>query len=368
MIGGYVAAGLLGVLTMADMARAMEAPIVGLPAIGYAGWSFEASLVIPFAIGALASCLKTVGDLTTAQKINDADWVRPDLRNIGRGTLANGIGSALAGFFGTVGMNASSANIGVSGATGVTSRRIGYATGILFVVLAFLPKLSGALAAMPRSVMGAALIFVAAFIFVNGLQIVASRLLDARRTFVIGLSFIFAMAVDIVPQYFRSLPADVQPLVSNSLVAGMICAVWLNSLFRIGARKVRSMVISPGDPDYAALEQFIEACGADWGARRDVVMRAKHNIQQTIDTIRSSGVARGPLDLQVSFDDFDVEVLVTYQGSVLELPETRPTMDEVLDTAAGERRLAGYMLRQLADKVTATQKEGRSTLVFKFVH
>jgi NCS2 family nucleobase:cation symporter-2 len=91
----------------------------------------------------MASCLKTVGDLTVAQKINDAEWVRPDMKNIGGGTLANGIGTALAGLFGTVGMNASSANIGVSGATGVTSRRIGFAIGGLFVVLAFMPKLSG---------------------------------------------------------------------------------------------------------------------------------------------------------------------------------------------------------------------------------
>ena len=48
------------------------------------------------------------------------------------------------------------------GATGVTSRRIAYATGGIFIALAFMPKLSGILAIMPRPVMGAALMFVAA--------------------------------------------------------------------------------------------------------------------------------------------------------------------------------------------------------------
>ena len=52
----------------------------------------------------------------------------------------------------------------------------------------------------------------------------------------------------------------------------------------------------------------------------------------------------------------------------MEMPETRPTVDEVLDTAGGERKLAGYMLRQMADRVSASQSEGRATLVFKFAH
>jgi len=332
------------------------------------GWAFDSALIIPFAVGAMAACLKTVGDLTTAQRINDADWVRPDLRNIGRGTLANGIGSALAGFLGTTGLNASSGNIGVSGATGVTSRRIAWATGGIMIALAFMPKLSGLLAIMPRPVMGAVLMVSAAFIFVAGLQIVASRLLDSRRTFVIGLSFVVAIAVDISPAYFHALPAAVQPLVGSSLVAGMIAALLLNLVFRIGARKVQRLAIPPGRVDQAALEQFMDACGAAWGARRDVVARAKYNLQQSIDTILSTGVARGPLEVEASFDDFDVEVRVSYDGVPLELPVQRPTMDEVLDSADGERKLAGFMLRSFADRVSATQKNGRSTIFFRFVH
>jgi NCS2 family nucleobase:cation symporter-2 len=255
-------------------------------------------------------------------------------------------------------MNASSANIGVSGATGVTSRRIAIATGGLFIVLAFMPKLSGLLAAMPRPVMGAALMFVAAFIFVNGLQIVASRLLDPRRTFVIGLSFIVAIAVESSPAYFRSLPAVLQPLVSSSLVAGMIAAVLLNLVFRIGARKVqRPAVWSSAEPDYAELEEFIEACGASWGARRDIVMRANHNLQQAIDTIRlerpGEGSARGR---------GVVRRLRRRSARVLRRPDAGPARnapDDRRSARLGRRRAqaGGYMLRQFADHVSTVSKD-----------
>ncbi len=368
MIGGYAAAALLGVLTTADVTRALNAPIAALPAIGSVGWSFDYLLIFPFLLVAMVSCLKTVGDLTMAQRINDAEWQHPDLESAAGGTLAVGIGSVLAGFLGTVGMTTSSANIGVSGATAVTSRRVGLFIGALLIVLAFIPRLSGLLAAMPRSVMGAARVFVATFIFVTGLQVIASRMLDRRRAFVIGMAFIVAIAFGISPEFFRSVPIELRPLFSSSLVAGMVAAVLLNLLFRIGARKTGQLVVSAGDPDQDAIERFVETCGASWGAQRDVVMRAKFNIQQTLDTISSSGVARSPIDLDVSFDELDVEVRLQYQGSVLEMPEKRPTVEEVLDTASGERKLAGFMLRQMASSVSASQSEGRATLLFKFAH
>jgi NCS2 family nucleobase:cation symporter-2 len=368
IVGGYVTAALLGVLPMTEFARITDAPLLGIPAVGDVGWSFDAALIVPFAVGAMASCLKTVGDLTTCQRINDADWVRPDLRGISRGALANGIGSALAGFLGTAGLNASTANIGLSGATGVTSRRIAYATGGIFIALAFMPKLSGLLAVMPRPVMGAALVFVAAFIIVSGLQIIASRLLDQRRTFVIGLSFVIAIAVDISPEYFRALPTSVQPLFGSSLAVGMLAAILLNLIFRIGVRKVRNLVLPPGRVDSIVLEQFMKENGASWGARLDVIERASFNLAQSIETISEGCDPQGPLEITASFDEFRLDVRVSYAGKPLELSGKRPTNEEIMASEDGHRRLAGYILQRYADRVSATHKSGRSTIFFHFDH
>jgi xanthine permease XanP len=64
---------------------------------------------------------------------------------------------------------------------------------------------------MPSTVVGATLIFASCLVFVNGLQIIASRLLDARRTFVIGLSFMLGLAVDVLPGAFADLPPAARP-------------------------------------------------------------------------------------------------------------------------------------------------------------
>jgi xanthine permease XanP len=221
---------------------------------------------------------------------------------------------------------------------------------------------------MPRPVLGATLWFSGAFVLINGLQIVTSRMLDPRRTFVIGLSFALGLSVDVYPTFWAGLPAWAQPFVSSSLVLGTISALSLNALFRLGIRSSHSFVVDPAAMDPKEIAERMESQGAAWGARRDVIDRATFNLTQSIETIVDSGAAGGPLDVQASFDEFNLDLRVSYAGPPLELPERRPTNEEIMASEEGQRRLAGFLLRRLADRVQSTQRGGRSVLLFHFDH
>lgn len=368
MIVGYAIAGFVGVLTVADFLQVLAAPLFSIPSLDHPGWSWDASLAVPFAIGALAACLKTVGCVTTCQKINDADWVRPDLRSVERGVLADAAGTVGAGVLGTLGMNSSPTSIGVSNATGVTSRRVAFAVASIFAALAFLPKAASVLAIMPRPVIGAALLFSASYVFINGLQIISSRLLDARRTFVIGLSVMIGLAVDLYPAYFAQFPATFQPVLGSSLVLGMICGTLLNMVFLLGTRRTGKLLVDPWHLDPVKIEEFMETHGAAWGARRDIIDRASFNLTQSIETIVDGCEPEGALEIVATFDEFNLDLRVSYVGPPLELPEKRPSNEEIMASEEGQRRLAGFMLRRHADRVAATHKAGRSTIQFHFDH
>ena len=368
MVVGYGAGVLFGVLGTADFARVAATPLLSAPALGHLGWSWDADLAAPFAIAALAASLQTVGCVTTCQKINDADWVRPDMRAAERGVLADALGTVGAGLLGTVGVNASPTCVGVAGASGVTSRRVAYAVAVIFAALAFVPRAASVLAIMPRPVIGAALLFSASFVFVNGLQIIATRLLDARRTFVIGLSFMIGFAADVFPAAVALAPARIQPVVGSSLVLGLVCALALNVLFRLGSTRTGRLSVDPGAPDADAIEQFMKHQGAVWGARRDIVERASFNLVQSIETIVDACRPQEPLDVEARFDEFNLDVQVSYAGAPLALPSRRPSDDEIMESEEGQRRLAGYLVRQLADGVQASHLDGRSTVLFHFDH
>jgi NCS2 family nucleobase:cation symporter-2 len=216
--------------------------------------------------------------------------------------------------------------------------------------------------------MGAALLFSASVIFVNGLQIITSRLLDARRTFVIGLSFMLGLGVDLYPRAFAGLPAGAHPLVSSPLVLGTATALVLNVLFRLGVRRTRTLALEPHRFEPERVEEFMERQGATWGARRDVIDRASFNLTQSLEVILETCEPEGPLVIEASFDEFSLDVLVSYVGAPLELPETRPSNDEIAATDEGQRKLAGFMLRRYADSVESTHHGGRTTLLFHFDH
>jgi len=221
---------------------------------------------------------------------------------------------------------------------------------------------------MPAPVIGAATLFTSAIILINGLQIITSRLLDARRTFVIGLAFMAAMAIELYPSFFAGLPAATNAFFGSSLVLGTVTALALNLVFRLGVRRTQKLVVDPQHVDPAAIEAFMETHGAAWGARRDVIDRAAFDLAQSIETIVDSGVASGPLEIEASFDEFSLDLRVSYDGPPLELPEVRPSNEEIMASAEGARRLAGFMLRRYADRVQAAHKAGRSTILFHFDH
>ena len=112
----------------------------------------------------------------------------------------------------------------------------------------------------------------------------------------------------------------------------------------------------------------METQGAVWGARRDAIDRASFNLTQSIETILESCAPQGPLEIEASFDEFNLDLRVSYAGAPLELPDRRPSNEEIMASDEGQRRLAGFMLRRYADRVQSAHKAGRSTILFHFDH
>lgn len=368
MAAGYAAAWALGRVGAAEAAQLGAAPLFALPTVSHLGWAFDSTLLLPFVVAAVAATSKVMGNVTTCQKVNDADWVRADMRSIGRGVVGDGLGSVVAGALGTHGLNSSTSSVGLATATGVTSRRVALSVAAFLLVLAFVPKLGQLFYLMPRPAAGAALAFSSTFIIINGLEIMTSRLLDARRTLVIGLALIFGLAVEGFPGLLEIFPSGARVALGTSLVLGTLVALGLNALFRLGVRKTAMLTVQPGPADSTALRQFMERQGAAWCARREVIDRAGFNLAQSIETIAASGVAQGPLEVAATFDEFNLDLRVSYDGPPLELPDMRPSHDEILASEEGERRLAGYMLRRFADRVAVSRKGERSTVLFHFDH
>lgn len=368
MACGYVASALLGVFTPESFGPVATASWVALPALGWVSWSFDASLTAAFAIAALAASMKAVGTLTVCQRTNNANWVRPDGPLNARGVLADGIGTALSGLLGGVGINTSTPSVGLASATGVASRVVAYAVGCIFLALSLTPKFAAMLAIMPRSVMAAALLFAACFIVINGLQVITSRMLDARRTLVIGMGLLAGAAVEAIPAIAAGATGGMRPIIGSSLVFGTLVALLLNLLFRVGVRRTVDLGIDTASYDPFRVDEFLRKQGAAWGARPDIVNRAIFGVSQLVEAVIEHGLVAGPLELQASFDEFNLDVRLRYEGPNLEFPQSRPSLMQIQESDEGARLLAGFLLRRNADLVRAEQEGSRASITFHFDH
>jgi xanthine permease XanP len=368
VVCGYVAAVAFGVVDPAAMRVLAGAPWFALPPWQPKLPDFRPDLFIPFVAAALTCALRGMGDISVAQKINDRDWIRPEMTSIRNGIAANGVSTVLAGLAGGIGGNTQSSGIGMSNAAGVTSRWVAFWLGGMLVVCSFVPVVSGVLVAMPRAVIGAVFIFTSSFITVNGLQIITSRLLDARRTFIVGIAFTASLGHEIYPALYQKAPPVLQPFVSSGLVVGLITALLLNAIFRIGVKTRASVSLAPDTDNHDAVRAFLEQQGAKWGARRDVIERAIFGTAQSVESLVEHCNVQGPISLEASFDEFNLDVRLSYQGDDFALPERRPTDDQIRESDEGLRLLAGYLIQRNADRVRASRKGDGTVLDFHYQH
>lgn len=361
MGAGYALSWVVGILNQTHLEQVLGAPLLHFPLRYHPGFSFDLTLLAPFFVAMLCSSLKSVGDLTTCQKINDRNWKRPDMGNISRGILADAVGGMSAGVLGGFGQSTSSTNVGLTIATGVTSRSVAWVTGGLLVVFSFVPKLSAVFAVMPPPVMGATLVFSLCFMVMAGLQIIMSRMLDARKTFVVGLSLTIGLLVDLLPEAFADVPSYLQPMFESSLSAATVSALILNFVFRLGISKKAALHVDLDQPFAEPVFTFFESQGRAWGARREIIQKARGAAHEMLEAASGAGLTDA-VDIELGFDELKLVLRVSYHGEPLRLPKEKPRVDDVLEKPEGVCLLAGYLIRQYSDNIY-THKKGERTII-----
>jgi NCS2 family nucleobase:cation symporter-2 len=238
MLCGYSLSYLTGMFSPVQFQNAAHSPWIAIPVLEHMWtFSFKWSLLPIFIIVSITGALKSFGNLIMCEKVNDDEWTSPNIKNISNGLVADALCVTVSGLIGGMASDTSASNVGLSSATGATSRCIGYVAGALFILLGFLPKISGLLSVMPMPVMGAILVFVTSFMVISGIQIILSSGVDTRKTFVIGVAFIFGLSLDILPSLFATVPYYLKPLVDSSLTLSTVLAVVLNQFLRIKSKR-----------------------------------------------------------------------------------------------------------------------------------
>ena len=186
-VAGMIVAYALGIWQFGETSTALDVPAFALPSIHLPGFTFSIGLVYLAVVAALVNVVDELGVLIGTERLDDAEWRRPDFRKMSLGLQASGLFTAISGALGGAAMGMSSANLSLAYATGVTSRAVAMAAGAILIGVAFVPLALKNVLSLPDAVVAGILFYAACYFIVSGAELALSRMLSPPRALVVGL-------------------------------------------------------------------------------------------------------------------------------------------------------------------------------------
>jgi uric acid transporter len=149
------------------------------------------------------------------------------------GLRADGVGTIIGGVMNTFPYTSFSQNVGLVGVTGVRSRWVAVAGGVILLVLGLIPKLAAIFAAIPVYVLGGAGLVMFGMVAATGIRILAGVDYEKNRNnlMIVGLGIGFGMLTLIAPNFFDAFPKQLRPLLDSGILLTTIVTVLLNAYF-----------------------------------------------------------------------------------------------------------------------------------------
>ncbi len=324
MIGIVVGCGVAAAFGIYDIERVLQAPWIGLPS-EWPGLTLDFdvtfwTLLPAFLFLGVINSVQVNGESIALQRVAWREDRAIEFREV-QGALAGaGVGNLLAGLAGAVPNVANPGIVAFTQITGVASRRIGYCIGLMFIIVAFLPKVSGLLSTLPGPVMTGYLIMVTGTLFVDGARTVIQteqvrqRLIVAGVSFWIGASFQFKLFA--LPHLESIWGGEIwDALLKSGITTGGIAAIVMLLFLEVTSRRGMRFESQLHIDALPELNDFI----ADFASRRDWDDEMKDRLSAVAE---ETLLTLAPLDLLADDDDDDgrrLVVLATSDGPIADL-------------------------------------------------
>jgi NCS2 family nucleobase:cation symporter-2 len=152
------------------------------------------------------------------------------------GLRTDGLGTVIGGVFNTFPYTSFSQNVGLVGVTGVRSRYVCVAAGLIMIVLGLLPKVGALVEAVPQFVLGGAGLVMFGMVAATGIRILTGVDFKTNRhnLYIVAISIGFGMLPLVAPRWMQQMPHALHPLLESGILLAALSAVLLNLFFNGG--------------------------------------------------------------------------------------------------------------------------------------
>ncbi len=349
-------------LDPAALAAIEAAPWLGAPSLVPAEFGgVTPAMFLAFLIAVVCTLPDWLGDMTLYQRASDASWTKPDTAPMRRGIVAGILGLILAGGIGSFGPSTSSACVGLGVATRSLSRGVALIGAGILVLLALSPKLIALVVLVPGPVAAAMVMYVSAFMATSGATLMASRVLDVRRTCAVGLGLLGGLLSLLSPDLLaRHLPAALVSPVTLAFTIGFL--LHLLTLPGVTRRLAETITLNEGTPP--AVDRFVESAAGALGLRRQTADAVRHALLETLEVLEARGATE--VELRLGIADDVVRALVLHPGAPLPMPALRPQAEDLEGSLEAQEAFAMWLAARDAVACQPRAGRGTSSVAFEF--
>ena len=350
-----------------DTQQILDASWVGAPLSSRPGLDLTPgvefwALLPAFVVVTLVGAIETIGDGVAIQRVSQRRPRATDFRVVQGALNADGVGNLLSGITGTLPNTTYSTSISLAEVTGIGARRVGVVIGVIFVAVAFLPKFTALLIAIPAPVAAAYLTVLIGMLFVQGMKIVIQDGVDHRKAVVVGLAFWIGTGFQNA-WIFSDLLGDgfLGVLLGNGMTSGALVAVILMALIELTSPRRRRLEVTLDSDALPSLTEFLRgfASRAGWnGASTErLVLVAEETLvsllseerddlegdrpRRLVVTARAS-VGGAELEFVSASEGENLEDRLSYLGETPDIPDSREISFRLLRHYASSVRHQKY--------------------------
>ncbi len=246
-----------------DVQGILDAQWIGAPFGSWPGvdvtpdiefWALLPAFVVVTIVGAI----ETIGDGVAIQRVSQRRPRATDFRVVQGALNADGVGNFLSGLLGTLPNTTYSSSIALAEVTGIGARRVGVIIGVIFVLLAFFPKVAALLIAIPPPVAAAYITVLLGLLFVQGMKIVIQDGVDHRKAAVAGLAFWIGVGFQNQWIFSDQLGEGfLGVLLGNGMTSGALVAVIMMVFMELTSARRRRLKAALDEDALPKLSEFL---------------------------------------------------------------------------------------------------------------
>jgi len=225
LVAGYAVAWTMGMVSFAAVERAA---VLALPTPFPFGFEFSIAAVLGFGLMAVISAIETVGDVSGITK-GGAGREATD-QEITGATYADGIGTAVAGFFGALPNTSFSQNVGLIAMTGVMSRHVVTIGAVFLILCGLVPKIGAVITTVPIEVLGGGVIVMFGMVIAAGVSMLSDVTWNRRNMVIFAVSLSIGFGLQLEPAALQHVPDTARVLLTSGLLPAAFLAITLNLL------------------------------------------------------------------------------------------------------------------------------------------